>query len=178
MAPGPQTGEPAAEATARDRAMQAVMALKERDMNAFSATVHPDKGVKFFPYTYVDPIEAEVFTPLDVRVFATTAPMYTWGTQDGSGEPIILKPSDYIDQYVYDADFVLAEDIRENDVTSQGNILNNVVEAFPGTTVISFHLPPENPDYGGMDWKNLRLVMEQSDGTWYVIAVVHDAWTI
>lgn len=177
MAPGPQTVAPVIEATARDRAMQAVMALKERDMGEFSTFVHPD-GVRFFPYTYIDISAAEPIKPDVVKAFPTLSSVRTWGIQDGSGEPIVLPVMQYIDRFVYDGDFAAATDIRENDTTSQGNIQNNVVASFPGTTVISFHLPPENPDYGGMDWKNLRLVMEQKDGVWYVVAIVHDAWTI
>ena len=181
VAPGPGTpteNGDEQEMNERDRAMQAVLALKRRDMEEFASIVHPEKGVKFFPYTYVEPATVEAIPTDVVARFPTMSSVRTWGIADGSGEPIVLPYMQYVDRYVYDRDFALAEDIRENDMTSQGNAPNNVVASFPDTTVVSFHLPPENPDYGGMDWKNLRLVMEEKDSVWYVIAVVHDEWTI
>jgi hypothetical protein len=29
-----------------------------------------------------------------------------------------------------------------------------------------------------MDWVSLRLVFLQEDGTWFLVGVVHDQWTI
>ena len=44
---------------------------------------------------------------------------------------------------------------------------------------MEYHVPGTNPDYGGMDWRSLRLVMEEGDdGKWDLRAVIHDEWTI
>jgi hypothetical protein len=29
-----------------------------------------------------------------------------------------------------------------------------------------------------MDWRSLRLFLEQKDGTWYLVGIVHGQWTI
>jgi hypothetical protein len=29
-----------------------------------------------------------------------------------------------------------------------------------------------------MDWRSLRLVFEEQGGSWYLVGIVHDQWTI
>jgi hypothetical protein len=39
-------------------------------------------------------------------------------------------------------------------------------------------VPGAKPEYAGLDWASLLLVFEQYESRWYLVALVHDQWTI
>jgi len=43
---------------------------------------------------------------------------------------------------------------------------------------VEYHFPGIDPQYGGLDWRSLRLVFQQSGGEWYLVGIIHDQWTI
>jgi hypothetical protein len=166
------------------RAGQIVRALRDRDWAAVSSAVHPDQGVRFSPYAYVRPGAPgeegvdRVFTADEVAALAAGETVYGWGRFDGSGEPIEMTFSEYYARFVYDADFAWAYAVGYNVRVGAGNTIHNLAEVYPQAQVVEFYLPGTDPRYAGMDWRSLRLVLEQVDGTWYLVGVVHDEWTI
>ena len=166
------------------RASQAVLALRDHDMAKLAALVHPLKGVMFSPYTFVRtlqgaPGEADMlFTREQVGGLWTDPTVYHWGSQDGSGLPIDLTFRAYYAEFVYDVDFAQPEAVGFDEFIGQGNTLNNIREAYPLGVPVEYYFSGFDPQYGGMDWRSLRLVFEQMDGTWYLVGIVHDEWTI
>jgi hypothetical protein len=43
---------------------------------------------------------------------------------------------------------------------------------------IEYYFSGFDPQYGGMDWRSLRLVFIKDSNNWYLAAIVHGEWTI
>jgi hypothetical protein len=165
------------------RADEMIMALKARDLAVLSGFVHPDKGVRFSPYTYVrasgpPPEQDLVFSAAQVAHLGDDTTVYHWGTFDGSGAPIDLVFAAYFARFVYDVDFARPEDVGFNETIGGGNTINNIAEVYPGAAIVEYHFSGFDPNVQGLDWESLRLVLEQQAGTWYLVGIVHDQWTI
>jgi hypothetical protein len=76
------------------RAGKVMWALKQKDMARLSTLVHPEKGVRFSPYTYVRN-EDRVFQAAGIRHLMFSPAVYRWGYFAGSGRPMALTFVDY-----------------------------------------------------------------------------------
>lgn len=56
-----------------------VLSLKNQDMASFSHYVHPSKGVRFSPYSYVNVNSDLLFTALQAEQLMTDTTVYHWG---------------------------------------------------------------------------------------------------
>ena len=154
-----------------------INALAEKDMALLANFVHPQRGVRFSPYAFVRE-EHQVFMPGQLSDLVDSDDVYTWGTYDGSGEPIELTFSEYYDEFVYSADFADPEEMALNERIGQGNTINNISEFYPEASFIEYHFSGFEEENEGMDWESLRLVFVQENGAWWLIGIVHDEWTI
>lgn len=154
-----------------------ITALAAKDMQGLADLVHPEMGVRFSPYAYVQE-EQLVFTPDQLPGLFESDGVYTWGAYDGTGQPIDLTFSAYFDEFVYSADFVHAEETAVNERLGDGNTINNISEFYPESAFVEYHFSGFDPQYDGLDWQSLRLVFKQEGGQWYLIGIVHDEWTI
>jgi hypothetical protein len=160
------------------RAGQIVAAFRDQDWAAVASSVHPDEGVLLSPYAYVQEGADLVFSADQFAGLAEDETVYRWGVFDGSGKPIEMTFLDYYARFIYDADFAWPSAVGFNEFVGAGNTIDNLAEVYPQARVVEFHLPGSDPRYGGMDWRSLRLALEQVGETWYLVAVVHDEWTI
>jgi hypothetical protein len=103
-----------------------------------------------------------------------------WGEQDGSGSTIELTFADYFQKFVYDHDFAKAPKIGYNKIIGKSTTTNNLFTVYPKDKFITveFHFEGFDKKLGGQDWASLRLVYENSGADWFLVAVVHDQWTI
>ncbi|HEU4537433.1 MAG TPA: hypothetical protein VFS00_25115 [Polyangiaceae bacterium] len=152
-------------------------ALAGRDLAALARAAHPTKGVRFSPYAYVDPSGDRVLKPHELAAAMGDPKAYTWGSYDGSGDPIRLTFRAYFDKFVYDRDFVRLGQVSRNRTIRTGNTKSNLCERYPGAAFVEYHLPGD-PKAQGMSWASLRLVFEATPGGVYLVGVVHDQWTI
>lgn len=153
-------------------------ALKDKDMTVLSQFVHPNKGLRFTPYSYTDIQQDLVFTSQEVQGLMQDTQVKHWGLYDGSGEPIDLKFSDYYDKFVYDKDFLNPHIIGNSTIISQGNMINNLAQAYPNSPFLEFHFNGFDAQYDGIDWESLTLVFEELNGVYYLVGIVHGQWTI
>lgn len=160
------------------RAARIIWAIKQEDMGELAALIHPDQGVRFSPYTYVRVDEDLVFAADQLTELWGDATVYTWGAFDGSGEPIEFTFQQYYGRFVYDVDFVRPDVVGFDVFIGTGNMINNIRDVYPGAIIVEYHFEGFDPQYGGMDWRSLRLVLEEFEGQWYLIGIVHDEWTI
>lgn len=158
--------------------LKVVGLLKNLDMAGLSSHAHPTKGIRFSPYAYVDVSSDLIFAPAQVAAAWGDPQILNWGLYDGSGEPIQKTFEDYYGEFVYDVDFASPHMIGNNVIIGTGNMINNVAQAYPDGVFVEFHFTGFDPQYGGMDWRSLRLVFEDVGGTWYLVGIVHDEWTI
>lgn len=160
------------------KAIDIIELIKDQDMNGLSQYIHPTLGVRFTPYFYVDTQTDQVFTSSQVVDLMQNTQVLKWGVYDGSGEPIDLKFSDYYDKFIYDQDFANPEFIGNNVAIGRGNIIDNVTAAYPNGHFIEFHFSQIDPQYEGIDWESLRLVLEEHNNIWYLVGIIHGQWTI
>lgn len=165
------------------RTAQAILALRDHDMAQVTSLVHPVKGVTFSPYTFVRGLQGApgqadlVFSRDQVRGLWTDPTAYLWGAYAGSGEPIEMTFAAYYQRFVYDVDFAQPDVIGFGETVGQGSTINNIPSVFPESTTVEYHFEGFDPQYAGLDWRSLRLVWERSEGSWYLVAIVHDEWT-
>lgn len=174
--PAPVIEDPTPALTLEQAADQVVRALSLMDMSALAAYVHLTDGVRFSPYAFVDQSHL-VFLPEQLAQLAQSGQMYTWGQFDGTGQDIDMTYADYHQAFVYPADFANAEAVAVNQELAPSSMINNISEFYPGSSFVEYHFSGFDEDYGGLDWRSLRLVFVPEGDTWYLVGIVGDQWT-
>ncbi|MGB2897287.1 MAG: hypothetical protein WBB65_14125 [Anaerolineales bacterium] len=161
----------------RDKAERVIEALRDRDLDLLSGLVHPTLGIRFSPYAFVREADVTV-TVEDVPNLFSDDTVLQWGVYDGSGVPIELTFAQYYQQFIYDQDFANAEEIGyDRRIGGEGGTINNIPDYYPGGVMVEYHFSGFEPDYGGLDWRSLRLVFVQDGDEWFLVGIVHDEWT-
>lgn len=159
-----------------DLSGQVLQSIKNQDFILLSSFIHPVNGARFSPYAYIQDTH-QVFTNDDVAGIFADSSVYTWGAYSGTGEPIILSFLNYFSKFIYDEDFANAPQVALNHRLSSGNSIDNSTEFYPGSMIVEYYFPGFDPQYGGMDWRSLRLVFSEYNSTWYLVGIIHDEWT-
>ncbi|MFA5537291.1 MAG: hypothetical protein WDA53_08995 [Bacillota bacterium] len=157
---------------------QLIRAISEQNGEIMSQYVHPIKGVRFTPYTYVSLNKDVVFNEEEVRGFFIDQNSYFWGIYDGIGDEISLTPSQYYEEFIYSRDFKNAEQVGYNEVLSSGNTVENQFEVYENPIVVEYYFAGLAPEDGSTDWKGLRLVFEPHEKEWKLVGIIHSQWTI
>lgn len=158
-------------------ATEVLIALKAKDYKAFAAYFHPTDSVLFSPYGFIDVKTCRKLTKAAFLKLVEERNLVNWGSYDGSGEPIRLTTQQYLEKFVYNADYLNAEKKAFNQVIGKGNSLNNLAEIYPRHPFMEYHFTGFDEKYGGMDWTSLRLVFKQYQSNYYLVAIIHDQWT-
>ena len=159
-------------------ALTLVEKIADQDFEAVAQYVDEEEGVLFSPYGYVNAAEDLVFYPQDLATLFQDPAVYTWGAFDGTGDPIDKTFAEYYDRFIYDHDFANPHMIGNNTIIGTGNTLINLSDVYPDADFVEFHFTGFEPEYEGMDWRSLRLVLEEQGTSWVLRAIVHDEWTI
>lgn len=150
--------------------------LKNKDYQKFATFIHPEKGVRFSMYAFINPKKDKVFSKDDFLIYSDKPTKFTWGEKDGSGDIFIESLSLYIQNWVYKKDFTTAEFLL-NTSKAHGNSINNLSKIYPKAEFTENYLNGSEK-YSFMDWNALRFVFEELNGQYYLIAVINDQWTI
>ena len=150
--------------------------LQKKNYDEFTEYIHPEKGVRFSMYAYVDSGKNKVFSREDFQKYIRSDIRITFGEKDGTGEKYVVSLGKYIQEWVLKRDFSEAE-LLLNTFKGEGNSLNNLNEIYPNSEFVEFYISGTE-QYSGMDWNALRLVFEKRDGKYYLIAIINDQWTI
>ena len=161
-----------------ETAKEVIATMKGKDGPRLAEFVHPERGVRFSPYAFVNVGGDRVLSRADVRTIWEDDGVYSWGHADGTGEPILLTSARYFERFVMDRDFTAATSVTVDDYPERGTTNSNAADVYPNGTSVEFFLAP----VGGQgdpafDWRALRLVFESHDGSWRLVAVIHDEWT-
>lgn len=155
---------------------EVLKALKNKDYTSFATLIHPEKGIRFSMYAFVDIKGDKHFSKADFEKYQPAKTLFTWGAHDGSGDPYKATINDYLGKWVFSKDFT-ASQYSLNKFIGGGNSLNNLKEIYPKHDFTENYIKGTEK-YGDMDWKTLRFVFEEFHGKYYLIAVVNDQWTI
>ena len=153
-------------------------AISRRDFTALASYVHPDRGVTFTPYSTVDFDTDLTFTADQIRALEQDQTTYVWGLEDGRGLPIQMTMAQYLDRYVWDADYTRAPELGIDQIITGGNALENLAEDYKGCRFVDFCYPSADPVNDGLDWSSLKLVFQAGEHSWYLVGIVHGEWTI
>lgn len=150
--------------------------LKNKDYKRFAEFIHPEKGVRFSMYAFVNPKEDKHFSKADFEKYQPTKTLFTWGAHDGSGDLYTATINDYVGKWVFSKDFTTSN-FSLNQFQGGGNSLNNLEKVYPKHTFTENYIKGTEKN-GEMDWKTLRFVFEELKGKYYLIGVINDQWTI
>ncbi|MCJ8154913.1 hypothetical protein MKJ01_14175 [Chryseobacterium sp. SSA4.19] len=153
-----------------------VQLLKDKNYRKLADFIHPEKGVRFSMYAFVNPAEDKIFSRDEFIRYQPTKTIFTWGAMDGSGDLYKATLNDYLNKWVYSKDFATAQ-VSLNEFQGSGNSLNNLTKIYPKADFTENFIKGSegNPE---MDWKCLRLVFEEFKGKYYLVGIVNDQWTI
>lgn len=153
-----------------------LQSLKTKNYKHFAEFIHPEKGLRFSMYAFVNPNEDKHFSKSDFQKYQPTKTIFTWGARDGSGELYKATINQYLTDWVFVKDFAKST-YSLNEFQGGGNSLNNLKEIYPNKDFTENFIKGTEK-YGDMDWNTLRFVFEQFEGKYYIIAVINDRWTI
>lgn len=156
---------------------QVLESLRNGEYNQLTPLIHPELCLRFSPYQYLN-IDNRIICPSEITSYTSSTEPFYWGQYDGTGKEINLTFIEYHQQFVYDQDYLKPSVVGFNVEVSLGNSINNIQEIFPDGIMIEYYFPGFDPQYGGMDWRSLRLVFVQENGQWYLTAIIHGEWTI
>lgn len=159
-------------------ARRAIEAIRDRDFGTLGRLAHPELGVRLSPYAYVLPESDVVLSAAELAGAADDRSVRTWGVRDGSGEPIRGSLAEYWESFVYDVDFAAADEVAWERRLGHGNSIDNREQVYPGARTLEYHFRGFDPELEGLDWRSLRLVFASQDDRWYLVAIIHDQWTI
>ena len=157
---------------------QEILSFLESNNSEGLTRYFSEGGVFFSPYGFIDTAKSKKLTAQDFLTSIKKNWILTWGTYDGTGDPIKLTVAAYLKKFVYNADYANAEAVAYNEVVKQGNSLNNLKDVFPGAPFIDYHFSGFDPKNAGMDWTSLRLVFKKENNDYFLIAIIHDQWTV
>jgi hypothetical protein len=155
---------------------EVLQALKVGYYDIFANYIHPQKGVRFSMYAFVNKNEDKQFSKADFEKYLPSKTVFTWGSRDGSGEVYKATLNKYLHDWVFKKDFTKSE-YSFNTFQAGGNSLNNLKEIYPNNNFTENYISGSEKS-GGMDWNALRFVFEEFDGKYYIVAVINDEWTI
>lgn len=157
---------------------QVIVILKNRDMKKLASLVHPEKGIRFSPFSYINTSSDRVLTSERVKNFFLDPQKHTWGHRDKDGLPIRMNSGEYFDNYVFDCDYANADEVNYNSTIGRSLTVSNLFEIYPRSIVVEFG--KDSGQVGkGEDWRSIKLVFEKSeDHTWYLVGIAHDQWKI
>jgi len=156
-------------------ANQALAALGAQDYAALAQLASPEERVLFSPYVSIDDAAVRL-SPEQIAALGTSTQVLTWGTYDGSGNPITMTFAEYRTQFVWPRDYTTGAQTVVDASLVTGSRIANTAEFFgPGVHWVEYSFPISGPDE--VDWSALRLVLRDTDDGYKLIGIVHDAWT-
>jgi len=152
--------------------------LKDKNYQALAQYIHPEAGVRFSPYGYINTKENVIIQADQLNNMLANNEKIVWGAYDGTGDEIKLTLQEYFDKFVYEVNFIKAEKLSVNQSLAKGNSLNNIEEVYPDAEYTESYFSGFEKKYNGMDWRALRLVYKEYGGKKYLVGIIHDQWTI
>ena len=182
----PEKATPQSQNDVKTLARTVMTELKNKDFAKLATLIHPQKGLRFEPYS-TPFFQGQLFTKQEFQKASTSSKKYTWGSYDGSGEPIELSFSDYYKKFVYNKDFLKLEPkyypenfkkYTHNGLEAYDPNDNDWDKNYPEASAAYYYWPDPEYGEGGGDWASITLVFEKEKTVWYLVAIIHDQWQI
>ncbi len=162
--------------------------IKAKDFVSLSNFVDSKYGLLFSPYYSSGGNQGRNLTKDQVKNFFSDTTQKMWGYEDGSGLAISFTNNQYYEKYIYPVDFVTLGKESLNNSLVNGNTppLDEVLSSLYSTQIsqgnkiqyVEYYITGLDPKYEGMDWESLALVFMRLNGSWRLVGVLHNQWTI
>ena len=163
--------------TLRQQALRIQRALANNDYARITNDIHPTRGLRFSMYAYVRPESDKVFSRDQFAQYLQEPEVrFTWGERDGTGEPLITPLPEYLDTWI-DASKFNETTPSVNEFKHSGNMINNLNKIYQNSDFVEFYYKGTE-EFGGMDWRIMRLVFDDYQGKRYLVAIVNEEWTV
>jgi len=164
--------------TLKQQSLRIQQALANGNYASIANDIHPTRGVRFSMYAYVRPETDKVFSRDQFTQYLQQSNIqFTWGKKDGTGDPLVMPLPTYLDTWVNANAFNDNPTITLNDSQAIGNSINNLNKIYQKSDFVEFY-SNGSEEYGGMDWRAMRLVFDEYQGKRYLVAIISDQWTI
>ncbi len=150
--------------------------IKNKDIRELAKYIHPKKGVLLSPYADIERGKKIILTKKNIVKIYDSNEKLTWGVYDGTGEEIFLTFDEYYNKFIYNAEFINSTPNYDG-IMGIGNSKENTNIYFPDTNTVEYYVYGTKK-YSELDWKSLRLVYEEYKGKYYLVAIIHNQWTI
>lgn len=159
------------------RAQKIISLLKEGNFQQLAGYVHPEKGLRFSPYSFVDLKRDRVFSAGQIGGFLKDNHRYIWGYNDENGMPIRLTSLDYYKKYIYDKAYADSSEISYLQNPGQDFTAGNCGEVYPKAIIVEYRSSEYDPKTDrATDWRSLLLALEEKEKVWYLVGIIHDQW--
>lgn len=153
----------------------AAVVVEALGSHAFLATLVGEQGLRISTDEYID--ESDVVLSAQ-QLEAASADVLEWGSEDGSGEPIIRSIEEHFAHLGGLTALTSTEVVSVDSNVGYGNTINNIAEYYPGAIVVEYHFGGTEY-YGQLDWSSVRLVLEDGPtGDLQLVAISEAQWTI
>ncbi|KIA88221.1 hypothetical protein [Kaistella jeonii] len=170
-----ESGKLSKEETLKKLNNEILSTLKSKDYDSFSNYIHPEKGITFSMYSYINPKKDKHFSGEGFKNYSATKTRFTWGEKDGTGDLLVLSIKDYMTEWVFTRNFKNSE-FYFNEFKGIGNTINNIKKIYPND-LFTENFIPGTEIFSGMDWSSLIFVFEQYNDNYYLVAVANNSWT-
>ena len=164
--------------TLEQQALHIQQALANGDYASSANDIHPTRGVRFSMYAYIRPESDKVFSRAQYLQYLHESNIrFTWGEKDGIGDLLVTPLPDYLRTWVNASAFNDNPTITLNNSQAMGNSIDNLNKIYQNSDFVEFY-SSGSEEYGGMDWRAMRLVFDSYQGKRYLVAIISDQWTI
>ena len=160
---------------AHEIAVKTMIAFESQNYKSLAEHIHPELGVVFAPYTFIDFEENIVFTSEQVQDFDNDRNVYNWGSHSISPISVELTVAEYIEQFVCDKNYLQSDQFAINNTIRNGNDMENFLDVFQNCFYVDFH-NQGTEEYEFLDWSSVKIVMLKYEGTFKVVAVVRSCY--
>lgn len=149
-------------------------AVINQDGNLLAQLIHPERGLRIH-HAWWNP---EVYISWsDARQIFTSNTSYDWGTEDGSGLPIVGPFKEEILPLLQE-DLVLATESACDEILHGGTAgFVRLPDGYDAVHYYSLHRPGTE-EFAGMNWGTWVVGIEQWQDAYYVSFLVHFQWEI
>lgn len=158
----------AAEPKVKTLAKYVMNGISNVNWTAVAAVTHPDHPVVISPTVNVD-ANSVAINGRQLKKLYKTDSMIVWTRKTASGEPINLQFKKYVDQYIWDHNYLEAE-LHVNKFISRGPTANTLKEFFSGAEVVEAFVQKEDE----LNWQALNLIFRKVEGKYFLVGLVHD----
>lgn len=156
---------------------EVLTALKNKDYNKLE-TLSSKDGLSFNENSDSLDLSKNDVSKDAISEIPKNTTKYMWGYTDGKGDEIRLTLSDYINQWMYNRDYINAPKIMVNQIAyPQGNTPNYIATYSQGRNYVAFHFD-STKEYPGLTWSTMYLIFDEENKNYKLRGIIKANWTI